>query len=319
MKKIFLTSGDIDGIGLEVTAKALASVGPQRGIQFILFRSNFKAKRWLKIIDTVFDRVTINSLNENNDKKLSYLKLIDICSEEAPPFWFKEALLFCLHSPTSSIVTGPISKPLFLSSNLNVIGHTGLLKKLCKTDELYMAFLGSKFNVLLATDHIPLQKVANKLKSLNFSNLILLASSLRASLTPGVSNKPIGFVGLNPHAGDDELIGSNETQLLEPLIKKFNTIKTPIRGPLVPDAAFLPSSWKKYSLFVCMYHDQGLIPFKTVHGQDSGIHITLGLPFVRASVDHGTAKDLFNKNKANPASMIEAIKYTVRATTRKKV
>ena len=111
-------------------------------------------------------------------------------------------------------------------------------------------------------------------------------------------------MGLNPHAGEKGIIGNCEADLFRKLPSAFS-------GPLVPDAAFLKKNWKTYSLYLCLYHDQGLIPFKLVHGQDSGVHITLGLPFLRTSVDHGTAEDIFNKNVANHASMLEAIQLNL--------
>ena len=101
---------------------------------------------------------------------------------------------------------------------------------------------------------------------------------------------------------------------MKPEKRLFKKLPKDADGPLVPDAAFLKKNWSKYSLFVCLYHDQGLIPFKMHHGQDSGVHLTLGLPFIRTSVDHGTAVDLFNKNLANYASMLEAIKLNIQLT-----
>ena len=119
-----------------------------------------------------------------------------------------------------------------------------------------------------------------------------------------MKTKKIAVLGLNPHAGEGGLIGNLEKTL-------FARLPKGVVGPLVPDAAFLKKNWPLYSIFVCLYHDQGLIPFKMQHGQDSGAHLTLGLAFVRTSVDHGTAVDIFNKNVANPNSMLEAIKLNI--------
>ena len=107
------------------------------------------------------------------------------------------------------------------------------------------------------------------------------------------------------------MISMGEENYLSKQIK-LNKGKLNIKGPLVPDAAFLKSNWGKFSVYLCPYHDQGLIPFKAIHGQDSGVHVTLGLPFVRTSVDHGTAKEIFGKNIANPNSMKEALLLAVR-------
>lgn len=165
-----------------------------------------------------------------------------------------------------------------------------------------MAFAGQNFNILLASDHIALEKVPQFLTKKTLSEAIGNARKFKALLK---SKKKIAILGLNPHAGEKGMLGQFE--------KKFMAALPPdVVGPLVPDAAFLKANWNKYSVFICLYHDQGLIPFKLVHGQDSGVHITVGLPFIRTSVDHGTAFDIYNKNLANQASMLDAINLNLK-------
>jgi 4-hydroxythreonine-4-phosphate dehydrogenase len=135
------------------------------------------------------------------------------------------------------------------------------------------------------------------------------------------SPKPVAVLGLNPHAGDSGLIGDEEDLVIRPAIAALsNPTKSEspeparavaIEGPLVPDAAFTQTNWSRYSLFLAQYHDQGLIPFKTIHGQ-SGVHVTWGLPFIRTSVDHGTAFDIAGEDKADPASMRLAIEWAIK-------
>ncbi|MES2962733.1 MAG: 4-hydroxythreonine-4-phosphate dehydrogenase PdxA, partial [Bdellovibrionota bacterium] len=117
---------------------------------------------------------------------------------------------------------------------------------------------------------------------------------------------------LNPHAGEEGLIGESELDVHAKALAFAAEKKIAVEGPLVPDAAFFEKNWKRYSVFVANYHDQGLIPFKMIHGQESGIHVTMGLPFVRTSVDHGTAKDIFGKDKADPRSMYQALEWAIR-------
>ena len=316
MKRIYLTTGDPDGIGLEITAKALNKLGPQFGIQFVIYRSQYKADRWLKLIDRKFSRHTIPSFDPKKLNSHSSTTLIDVNSHELAPLWFRDCVKHCLKKPSEVVVTGPLSKPLFYSAGLNVVGHTGLLKEMCKNKNLFMAFKGKEFNVLLATDHIPLDKVSAQI-NLNYLKKVFQAGNEFVNQLPTrLRKKPMALLGLNPHSGDDGIIGREEIKTMEPLLKVTNNVP-PIIGPIVPDAAFLKENWSKYSLYICMYHDQGLIPFKAVHGQNSGIHITLGLPFTRVSVDHGTAIDIFNKNKASPNSMFEAIQYAVNIVRRK--
>jgi 4-hydroxythreonine-4-phosphate dehydrogenase len=133
---------------------------------------------------------------------------------------------------------------------------------------------------------------------------------MRKVLPTKVARRPMALVGVNPHAGENGLIGKEEIWMAK-LIRQSQS-RHPIEGPLVPDSAFLPKNWGRYSLYVVPYHDQGLIPFKMIHGFDSGVHLTLGLPFVRTSVDHGTAKELFAKDKARFGSMQDALLTAIR-------
>jgi 4-hydroxy-L-threonine phosphate dehydrogenase PdxA len=137
-----------------------------------------------------------------------------------------------------------------------------------------------------------------------------LVSQFSKNFLRGGDRKPIGILGLNPHAGDSGLIGQEEKLVIQPAVEKLKKNGFLVEGPLSPDAAFFPPSWKRYCFYVATYHDQGLIPFKLAH-QHSGAHLTLGLPIWRTSVDHGTAKDIYGKNLANPQSMVDAIKWSI--------
>jgi 4-hydroxythreonine-4-phosphate dehydrogenase len=192
------------------------------------------------------------------------------------------------------------------ASGLKFMGHTGAFRQLCPKSKMHMAFAGKEFNVLLASDHMALESVPKFLNKKTVAEAIKSALEFKSLLG---SKKKIAILGLNPHAGESGMIGNFEKKYLSNLPKD-------VVGPLVPDAAFLKTNWKKYSVFICLYHDQGLIPFKLVHGQDSGVHITMGLPFIRTSVDHGTAFDLYKKNLANPASMLDAIHLNLKLIRR---
>ncbi|WII73006.1 4-hydroxythreonine-4-phosphate dehydrogenase PdxA [Bdellovibrio sp. 22V] len=308
--RIALTTGDVDGIGFEVTAKALHHLGPQKNAQLILWRSENVDKRYLRLIDQKFERITVDSLEEA--LKIDGPYLVDIASDLSPAHWVEISAKACLAKKIDGIATAPLSKTSIKEAGFKDLGHTDILKRLSKSHFVNMGFVGSKFNVVLTTAHIPVAKIS---KSLNFkilSESLLNANDLRKKLPANQQKKPIAILGLNPHAGEKGLIGTEELSLF-PHIKDFaRDNKIPVDGPLVPDAAFFPTNWKKYSVYLALYHDQGLIPFKTIHGQDSGVHMTLGIPFVRTSVDHGTAKDIFGQNKANPHSMIDAIRWAIK-------
>lgn len=312
--KVAITSGDKDGVGFEVTAKALLEIPPsikKNKAIFFLFRHKNQDKlqrQYFKQLDKVWLRLTFNDMSSAlsfvNSSKNSMPDnvLLDLALSESAAAWVVEASLACKHKLLDSLVTGPLSKKTTSALPNKPLGHTGIFRDLFPKKKFFMAFIGKDFNVVLATDHIPLANVEKYLLKNTLKEVLSASLRLRKLLK---SNKPIAVLGLNPHAGENGLIGDTENKLFLRLPKN-------VVGPIVPDAAFLKKNWPKYSMFVCLYHDQGLIPFKLHHGQESGVHLTLGLPFVRTSVDHGTAYDLFNKNQADPRSMLEAIQLNLK-------
>ncbi|WP_413576415.1 4-hydroxythreonine-4-phosphate dehydrogenase PdxA [Bdellovibrio sp. HCB290] len=310
--RIALTTGDDDGIGFEVTAKALHKVGPQKGIQFFLWRNDNASAKYLKLIDQKFKRIVVDSLEEA--LKIEGPYLIDICSDLSPAHWVEISAKACMKKQLQGIATAPLSKTLIKDAGFKDLGHTDILKRISKTKTVHMGFAGSEFNVVLATGHLPISQITKHISFSTVAEALINADRLRQALPKSQGNKPIGVLGLNPHSGEQGMIGSEELLVFPNLASFAKEKEIPFSGPLVPDAAFFKDNWKKYSVFLCLYHDQGLIPFKMIHGQDSGVHISLGIPFVRTSVDHGTAKDIAGKNKANPNSMIDAIKWAVNLT-----
>lgn len=303
--RLIITTGDVDGIGLEVTYKALLQLSLPKNFQIFIIRSTEKhlqrsAKGIFRKIDKKFQRISTTSIEEALSLAYQKNQIIEILSQKNEALWVKEAAEFCLQKKFSAIVNAPLSKTQIAKAGLKAKGHTDIYKQVCKKKNIYMAFAGKYFNVLLSTDHIPLKQVPNEsIKRL--PGAIVACQEFLQCLPPSRAQKPVGFLGLNPHAGEQGLLGVEEKQLK-------------LSNPLVPDVAFLKKNWKKFSVFLCHYHDQALIPFKMVHEQNEAAQISLGLPFVRTSVDHGTAKDIFNMNKANPSSMICALKWAFKLT-----
>ncbi len=309
--KIAITSGDQDGIGPEVTAKALQKIGPQKDVTFFLWRSPIFGARYLRLIDKKFKRLTVSSWPEALRTPISsHKQLIDICSSTPPPVWVESSAQAALLNSIDAIVTAPLSKTLIAESGLKDVGHTDILARISKKKNLFMSFIGSQFHVLLATGHIPLKDVSASLSPALLERSLLAAYHLVRALDSKNKNPRIALVGLNPHAGETGLIGLEEQTLMQPLLDKLRASQISVDGPLVPDAAFLPNQQKKIDIYVTPYHDLGLVPFKLVH-QRTGCHLTLGLPFLRTSVDHGTAKDLFGKNKADSSSMQQALSRAI--------
>lgn len=314
--KIAITTGDTDGIGLEIAEKALLKLGPQRGVHFLIWRGEKSFPRTLKKLSKKFKLVSftspIKALSYLNSAEMKPNQLVELVSSESPALWVQQTAIWCQEKQIHGMVTGPLSKTEIHRAGLKDMGHTDILKRISKAHKVHMGFIGDKFNVVLNTAHIPLSQVPNSLTVRELLSGIEAANSLRLRLPKALQKKPIAVLGLNPHAGEEGMIGLEEQTDIMIAISEAQKAKIPLVGPLVPDAAFLEENWKKYSVYLAMYHDQGLIPFKTIHGQKSGVHISLGIPFVRTSVDHGTAKDIFGKNKAIANSMIDAVQACLR-------
>lgn len=313
MKTIAITTGDTDGIGLEVTAKALHRLGPSKGRLFFLFRNPSAKKKYLSLIDKKFKRLVVNNLSDalillqKDSSALKSSSIIDICSTDTPPEWVQTAARACHRGILSGLVTAPLSKELIASLGWKDQGHTEILKRITKAPFIHQGYLGKHFNVVLATSHIPIKKISKIINHQTFSSALEAAKELQMFLSAPGRRKPIAVLGLNPHAGEKGILGTEEVRFLTPFCHRNK-----LEGPLSPDAAFFKKNWSRYSLYIACYHDQGLIPFKLIHGQDSGVQVSLGLPFPRTSVDHGTAKDIFGRDQANANSMFEAIKLILR-------
>lgn len=320
-KKILLiTTGDADGIGLEVTAKALMALpkGFFKKTTLCVFVSPFHQKKYITFLKKHFAVRLINSsskdfsLDSLGGARVSSKPFINlVLASDSPADWIYYLSKVCVRNATSvALVTGPLSKTLIKDSGYSAIGHTEIMAQATGVSSLFMGFVGKYFNVVLLTGHIPLSNVTVALKKLNWTHGLKIIDDFRSRLPNGT--RPMALVGVNPHAGEKGMISTGEEDFLSGKIA--NSVGK-IVGPLVPDAAFLRQNWQKYSLYLACYHDQGLIPFKTIHGQDSGVHVTIGLPFTRTSVDHGTAKEIYGKDVANSNSMKEALVLANRLLT----
>ncbi len=282
VKKILLTTGDIDGIGLEITAKTLLSNKFKKNQAVIFIRSPqsdkiASQKRWLNKIHDQLSIVSTNNYLAALELAKSN-KIVELVDGRSPAYWVEESAKLCFEKKSHALVTAPLSKPEIKKSGMSDLGHTDILKRICKSESANMGFVGEHFSVVLATGHIPLSNVEKQLTSACLKKALLSCQQLSSLLSPTRATKEVGVLGLNPHAGDEQLIGNFESSFLSSWISKQKSC----RGPLIPDVAFQKENWSKYRVYLALYHDQGLIPFKLVHGM-SGIHITLGLPILRTS------------------------------------
>lgn len=212
-----------------------------------------------------------------------------------------------------AIVTAPIHKAAFQRAGIREIGHTELLARLTGTRRYAMMLFGEKLRVVLATRHLPLRDVPTALTP----DVVFEAVEMLARALPwmGFPRARIGVCGLNPHAGDGGALGDEERRILAPALARCRRRGWNVAGPIPADVIFHQHLTGKYDAVVAMYHDQGLGPMKML-SFDSGVNLTLGLPIIRTSPDHGTAMDIAGKNQANPASTCAALNWAARLATR---
>lgn len=280
--KIAITTGDVDGIGLEITLKALAQIKVPKTTQILVYLNSKYVKAAQRKLPKACQLVPRN---------------------DSPAVWVEQSINDCLSKKVDALVTGPLSKPEFIRAGFSDLGHTEMLARMTKKDDLVMSFWGKAFNLALLTNHLPLSSVSQSVTMVRIQQVHRLCRKALETLDPQRKKLPNLLLGLNPHAGDQGLIGTEEAQW-KPL--------QGLRGPVPADSAFGKETLKKTGVVIACYHDQGLIPFKMVHGFKAGVHVTLGLPFLRTSVDHGPAKDLFGKNKAEMGSMKAAIEMALK-------
>ena len=207
------------------------------------------------------------------------------------------------------IATAPVNKLAFSRAGLPWKGHTDLLAHLCGVSRVAMLFHSPQLNVVLATVHIPLRDVPRVLtRELMAETIRLTVSALPAF---GIAKPRVALAGLNPHAGEDGLLGGEEEATLRPAAQEARAFGADVTGPLPADTVFARASRGEFDVVIACYHDQGLIPVKLL-AFGRAVNVTIGLPIVRTSVDHGTAFDIAGKGIADPGSMIEAVLLAAR-------
>lgn len=316
--------GDPAGVGPEVCARVLASASgvqsnpwgqhPARPIVFgdadVLTRVG--AKLGLPPIDEVVDWEFFTAASKANVVHVPGLELKDFqpgkvnANTGLASFQFIEsAIAAALDGRVDAVTTGPINKEAWQAAGISFPGHTEQFADRCQTDRFCMMMTAPSFSCSLVTTHVGYHEVPELLATDRILEVIELTA---ASLERIVGRPPrLLVLGLNPHAGEAGLFGRREEErLIEPAVSQAASRGLLIEGPLPPDTAFLPWRREQTDGYICMYHDQGLIPFKALNF-DTGVNITLGLPLIRTSVDHGTALDIAWQGTADCASLRSAI------------
>jgi len=219
--------------------------------------------------------------------------------------YIERAIDMAMAKEISALTTCPINKAAMKMAGGRYPGHTELLARRTGAQSYAMMMAGKRLRVVLVTIHVALRAVADSIDPGRIAEMIRLTDQgLKARF--GIGAPKIAVAGLNPHAGEEEMFGDEEVRLIRPAIEQAVSGGIFATGPHPPDTVFYHAAAGTYDAVVCMYHDQGLIPFKMLHFSD-GVNTTLGLPIIRTSVDHGTAYDIAGKGTADPESLIAAI------------
>ena len=320
MKKILYSPGEPSGIGPDLIIQLCKSTFWTDIKIPILCLSDPKlliqrAKDLGKKI-TLKEISAIEQLQKNKKNIIQVIHVSD-CGNTKPGKLYKSNAQYvldnlkfgideALKNKNLAIVTGPISKENIISINKAFSGHTEYIQQRTKSDEVLMLLASDQLKVALATTHIPLKKVANKIsKELVISKATTLNQGLKQKFK--IKNPNIKLLGLNPHSGEGGKIGKEEIDILIPAVKELRKKKINISYPISADTAFTKKNLKETDAFLGMYHDQVLPVIKAL-SFGSAINITLGVPITRTSVDHGVALDISGTGKSDPSSLKEAIK-----------
>lgn len=314
---IGITTGDLNGVGPELIIKTFSDTRLIELCTPVIFASNKLINFYRKMSpEHTFNSVSTKDMSQLNLKQVNIFNCWEdevplqpgVLTEAGGKYAIRSLMVAtqCLKDgQLDALVTAPIHK-----SNTNIpdfpfTGHTPFLKDKFGAKDVLMLLYNDKLRVALATEHIPISKVAQTItKELLVSKLNLLKETLIKDF--GLDKPKIAVLGLNPHAGDEGQIGNEEQTVIKPVIDQFRAANNLVFGPYSADAFFARGSYTEFDAVLAMYHDQGLVGFKTL-AEGGGINYTAGLPVIRTSPDHGTAFDIAGKNIAEPESFREAV------------
>ncbi len=304
---IGITMGDPSGIGPEIICKALLGAEVTSICKpIVLGDRGILAREAARLqLPCALEIIEVSHLNPS---EVLYGNPT-IAGGKAMAAFIIEAVGMAKSGKIDAVVTAPINKMVLHDAGYNYPGHTEMLAELTGTKDVVMMLAGDSLRVVLATIHCSYADVP---KLLTVGRILKTITITHESLKKVLSGKNprLAVAGLNPHAGEGGLFGEEEKNLIAPAVEQACRLGIDAIGPLPADTIFYYAARGRYDAVVCMYHDQGLIPLKLLHF-DTGVNVTLGLPIIRTSVDHGTAYDIAGQGIANPASMVSAIKMAV--------
>jgi 4-hydroxythreonine-4-phosphate dehydrogenase len=318
--KVGISCGDPNGVGMEVVMKALSDNRLLETIIPVLYAHPEwikLTKKSIRLEDWMYTNVS--SAREAQPKKINLVTVLkdvpfniewgkaDTKSGEWAYRSLEMAAQDLANNTIDVLVTAPINKETIQSKNAGFVGHTEYLAKMAGTEEVLMFLVSDDLRVGIVTGHVPIKEVATKITKPSIMKKVQL---MRDSLIKdfGIPSPRIAVLGLNPHAGDNGMLGSEEKEIIQPAVRELVEKGMMVYGPFGADGFFGSGAYRQFDAVLAMYHDQGLAPFKTMAFQ-SGVNFTAGLPIVRTSPDHGVGYDIAGKNLADESSFRAAI-YT---------
>lgn len=315
--RVGVSIGDLNGIGPEVIIKTFMDTRMTQLCTPIIYGSSKAISAHRKALNlTEFNFNTIHSINELIYKKVN---LLNCWNEDVPveigkpssisgDYSFKAlaaATKDLADNKIDVLVTAPIDKHSIKQEGNQFTGHTEYLANSFNVSDYLMFLVSDNLKIALVTEHVPITKVAELIsKERILKKLQVMNLSLKRDF--GIRKPKIAVLGLNPHAGDSGVIGKEDAEIISPAVKDAFSSGILAYGPYSADGIFGSSNYKKFDAILAMYHDQGLIPFKTM-AFDDGVNFTAGLPVIRTSPDHGTAYDIAGKGTANEQSFRNAV------------
>jgi len=312
---IAITIGDPAGIGPEVVLKALTSGEVQSLAHWVVVGDRAALEKTSRTCGIALDslRAPIRSLMAIEDaQQYQFGQLSSTCGKAAVEY-VKAATKMCLNGEAQGMVTAPLNKEAVTVSGMPFVGHTEYIAELCQAKDSRMMLSNGKVSVVHVTTHVSLRKAIEATTTRILRTIELGNEGMKLL---GRDRPRIAMCGLNPHAGERGLFGNEDTATIIPAIEAARAKGVLVDGPHAPDTVFLRAARSEYDMIVAMYHDQGHIAMKLIDFHNT-VNVSLGIPIIRTSVDHGTAFDIAGKNAAEPQNMIAAMKMCADMARRK--
>lgn len=328
--RIGITIGDFNGIGPEVALKSIVAPSIKNSIQPVLIGSYELFHHFARTLKLRIDLAPVDSLKAKIESGTVPVLTVHPASvknlqigKNAPDAGvcagqsIERAIKLCMDKEIDAMVTAPVSKEALHFAGYNFPGQTEMLAMLTRSDRVTMMLISKTMRVALATVHLPLKKVS---ENLFIDRLVEKLDTVNNALKKdfGIASPEIAVLGVNPHAGENGGIGTEEIEVIIPALKKAKDKGISVEGPFPADGFFASHSYKQFDAIMAMYHDQGLIPLK-MSGFDEGVNFSAGLKIIRTSPDHGTAFNIAGKNSANPGSMVSAISMAASIIEKRKL